>query len=58
VVRTRVYLTDRSDWEAVAEAHGEAFGAIGPACTLLAVGGLVDRRMLVEIGAEALTSSA
>ena len=52
VVRTRVYVAELSDWEAVARAHGEVFGAIRPANTLVQVAGLVAGR-LVEIEADA-----
>ena len=53
VVRTRVFVTDVADWEAVGDVHGEVFGAVRPAQTLVGVAGLVDPRMLVEIEAEA-----
>lgn len=49
VVRTVVYLIDRADFDAVAQAHGAVFGAIRPANTTVIVTGLADPRMRVEI---------
>ena len=50
VVRTRIFLVDASDWEAVGRAHGETFAGIRPAASMLVVG-LLDPRMRVEIEA-------
>lgn len=53
VVRTRSFLTDASDWEAVGKAHGEVFAGVRPASTMVVVAGLLDERWKVEIEAEA-----
>jgi enamine deaminase RidA (YjgF/YER057c/UK114 family) len=57
VVRTRTYLIDSNDWQAVAAAHGEAFGDARPAATMVVVAGLLDPRWSVELEAEALLRS-
>jgi enamine deaminase RidA (YjgF/YER057c/UK114 family) len=49
-VRTRIYLVDAADWEAVGRAHGDAFASVRPAAWMLVLG-LLDPRMRVEIEA-------
>lgn len=53
VVRTRMYVTDMAHSDAVGRAHGEVFGAVRPAATMVQVAALIDPAMLVEIEAEA-----
>ena len=54
VIRTRIYLTEIDQWEAVGRAHGEVFGEIRPATTLVEVDRLIDSAAFVEIEADAV----
>jgi enamine deaminase RidA (YjgF/YER057c/UK114 family) len=58
VVRTRLYLVDPGDWEAVGRAHGSVFAEVRPAATMVVVAALLDPRWRVEIEAEAVLDAA
>lgn len=54
VVRTRIYVTDISRWEEIGRVHGEYFGTVRPAATMVEVAALIDPALLVEIEADAV----
>src|SRR5271166_4166514 len=57
VVRTRTFVTDISRWEEAGRAHGEVFGDIRPAATMIQVVAMVSPEMLVEIEADAIIAA-
>jgi len=57
VVRTRMYITDAGHADVIGEAHGDVFGEIRPASTMVVVGGLLDPRWFVEMELEAILTT-
>jgi enamine deaminase RidA (YjgF/YER057c/UK114 family) len=58
VIRTRIYITDITQWESVARAHAECFAKIKPATTMVEVSRLISPEYLIEIEADAIVTRA
>jgi enamine deaminase RidA (YjgF/YER057c/UK114 family) len=58
VVRTRMFVTDISQWESIGRAHGEVFGSIRPAATMVEVSRLIDPEHLIEIEVDAIVQGS
>ncbi len=56
VIRTRMFVTDVSKWQEVAQVHGEIFGEIRPATTIVQVGALIDAAAQIEIEADVVVA--